>query len=182
VNPAAERGPGNLPYARVGHASLTPYLAVDNAHAAHDFYVAAFGAMRLQGLEDAQGCIVHGPLRIGNALVVVNDAMPDVGLLPPRLGGMSTLLLFCPDADALYEQAVRAGARAVIPVTPMFSGDRHGLLVCPFGHRWIIATQMEHLSDETILSRWAELQSASHPSPAADPGPSNLPPNQEPAS
>jgi len=152
--------PEDLPYARAGHTTITPYLAVEDARAAHDFYIAAFGAERLQGLEDRDGRIVYGPLRIGNALVIVIDAMPAVGLLPPRLGGTSTLLLFFPDADAVYARAVAAGARAMVPVQPMFSGDRHGLLVCPFGHRWIIATQVEHVGDEEIVRRWKAMQAA----------------------
>lgn len=157
--PARNHKPENLPCVRARHTSLTPYLAVEDARAAHDFYVTAFGAERLQGLEDADGRIVYGPLRIGGALMVVNDAIPAAGLLPPRLGGTTTLLLFFPDADAAYERAVAAGARPVTPMNLMFIGDRHGLLICPFGHRWIIATQVEHAGDEEILARWAKMGS-----------------------
>ena len=157
--PAHNHKPENLPCVRAGHTSLTPYLAVEDARAAHDFYAAAFGAERLQGLEDADGRVVYGPLRIGGALMVVNDAIPAAGLLPPQLGGSAMLLLFFPDADAAYERAVAAGARPVIPMNLMFIGDRHGLLICPFGHRWIIATQGEHAGDEEILARWAKMRS-----------------------
>lgn len=144
-------------YTRSGYATLTAYLAVEDAAAAHRFYCDVFGATVAALLQDANGRIVHGALRIGDSTIVVNDEMPQVGLVAPARGGTCSTLLYCADADAVFARAVAAGARPIAPVTQNFSGERHGLLVCPFGHRWIIATQVEEVPDAEVRRRWIAL-------------------------
>ena len=142
---------------RDGYRTLTPYLGVEDAAAAHRFYAAAFGAEMVAVLEGPGDRIAHGALRIGDSIVVVIDELPQLGLMSPRHGGMCSVLISCDDADALFERAVGAGARPVVPVSDTFSGDRHGLVVCPFGHRWIISSRVEEVSDAEVLARWQAL-------------------------
>lgn len=139
---------------RPGYRTITPYLAVRDAAAAHEFYRQAFGAEVVAVLTLPSGRIMYGELRIGDSTLVVVDEMPDVGLFSPEHGGTTSLVLSGPDADGRFARAVAAGAVAVIPVSDSFSGDRHGVLRCPFGHRWIISCRTEAISDDEIRARW----------------------------
>ena len=139
---------------RPGYHTVTPYLAVEDALAAHEFYQRAFGAVVVARLDAPDGRVVHGALRFGDSIVVVVDEMEPVGLRTPRNGGTCSISLSVEDADAVFARAVAAGARAVVPVRESFAGERHGLLVCPFGHRWIVSTRTEDLSDEEIAARF----------------------------
>jgi len=55
--------------------------------------------------------------------------------------------------DALFDQAVAAGAKIVKPVQDQFYGDRTGALEDPFGHMWFLATHNEDLSLDEIKQR-----------------------------
>lgn len=142
---------------REGYHTLTPYLGVDDAAKAHAFYEAAFGATPVARLDGPGGRVAHGALRLGDSIFVVIDEIPQMGLRSPAKGGVCSVLIYCEDADALFARAVAAGATPVAPVADTFSGDRHGLLVCPFGHRWIISSRTEDVSDEEVRARWNEL-------------------------
>ena len=139
---------------RPGYRTLTPYLAVNEARAAHEFYRRAFGAEVVAILALPSGRIMYGELRTGDSTFVVVDEMPDLGLFTPEHGGTTSLVVSGPDADGRFARAVAAGATAVIPVADSFSGDRHGVVRCPFGHRWILTTRTHNLTDEEIRQRW----------------------------
>jgi len=139
---------------RPGYRTLTPYLAVNDARAAHEFYRRAFGAEVVALLALPNGRVMYGELRIGDSTLVVVDEMPDVGLFTPEHGGATSLVISGSDADGRFAKAVDAGATAVIPVADSFSGDRHGVLRCPFGHRWILTARTEDVTDDQIRTRW----------------------------
>ena len=139
---------------RPGYRTLTPYVAVSDAKRAHAFYRQAFDAQVVAILETPDGRVMHGELRIGDSAIVVVDEMPEVGLHAPEHGGITSLVLAGPDAEGVFARAVAAGATPAIPVADSFSGDRHGVLVCPFGHRWIVTTRVEALTDDQIRARW----------------------------
>lgn len=142
---------------RPGHHAVTPYLAVRDARAAHEFYQRAFGADVRHVLDTADGRIAYAELHFGDSIVVVVDEMEAVGLRAPEHGGVATLVLGGADADGRFARAVAEGARAVFPVAPSFAGERHGLVLCPFGHRWILSTRTEELSDQQIRDRWRSI-------------------------
>ena len=133
--------------------TVTPWLAVEDARAAHDFYTRAFDATSL-ACEPSNGRIVLGLLRFGDSLVAVVEPMEAMGLLGPKDGGMCSIALDVPDADAMLSKAVSLGARAIAPVRTSFAGERHGLVVCPFGHRWILSTCTEDLAIDQVLERY----------------------------
>jgi PhnB protein len=136
-----------------GYHSITPYLVVDNALAAIDFYKRAFKAKEIYRHPSPDGKkIVNAELRIGDSVVLLSDEFPHgVCLSPKSIGGTSvTLHIYSEDVDKIFNQAVEAGATVVMPVMDMFWGDRYGQVKDPFGHNWSIATHKQDLSQEEI--------------------------------
>ena len=149
-----------------GYHSVTPYLVVDGADSAIDFYRRAFGAEEMLRLPmpvqsgsagGAEGGdkIGHAEVRIGNAMVMLADEFPEMGILGPksRGGPTSSLMIYTEDCDAMFARAVAEGATVEKPPEDQFYGDRCGNIVDPFGHRWSIATHKEDLSEEEIQRR-----------------------------
>ena len=119
-----------------GYHSVTPYLIVDDASAAIEFYKSAFGATELFRLPmgDKLG---HAEIKIGDSHVMLADEFPDMGHLGPTSRGGTTvsLMIYVPDVDSAFGQAIAAGATEQRPVTDQFWGDRMGTLSDPFGHQ-----------------------------------------------
>jgi uncharacterized glyoxalase superfamily protein PhnB len=138
-----------------GFRTVTPYLVVDGASDAIEFYQQAFGAEELSRLPGPKGKLMHALIRIGDSRIMLTDEFPQSGSRSPHAVGGSpvTIHLYVPDADATFERAVAAGAKITLPLADAFWGDRYGRLEDPFGHRWSIATRKEDLSREEILSR-----------------------------
>jgi PhnB protein len=141
-----------------GHHTVTPYLTVKGAAKAIDFYKRAFGAHEEGRMDTPDGkSVVHAEIRIGDSMVMLSDEIPGMGPRSPEaLGGTtSSIFLYVPDVDTAFKRAVDAGAKAIMPPTDMFWGDRFGKLVDPFGHQWAMATHKEDLSHEEIQKRGA---------------------------
>lgn len=138
------------------YRSGTPFIAVHDAAAALAFYEAAFDAEVLARLEAPGGRVMHAAVLVRGSLVVVADEMPEVGLRSPRHygGAPFSILLNCADAAAAVAQAVAEGADLLAPVQDTFSGDRHGLVRCPYGHRWILSTRTEDLTFAEVQERF----------------------------
>lgn len=134
-----------------GFHSVTPNLAVDGGPEAIDFYRRAFGAEVVRRL-DAGGKVMYAELRIGDAIVTVNDEMPefDSKAPDPDRPVPISLTIYCDDADALYAQALDAGATQVREPKDEFFGDRVGTLRDPFGHKWAIATHLRDMTSEEL--------------------------------
>jgi uncharacterized glyoxalase superfamily protein PhnB len=138
-----------------GMHTLSPYLAVDDATAAIDFYVRAFGAKEISRMPAPDGKIAHASVQIGDSIVMFADPFPQATARPPKeLGGTSvSLMMYVEDADAVFKQAVDAGATAQMEPDDMFWGDRLAQVGDPFGHSWQIATHKEDLTDEEVAER-----------------------------
>ncbi len=138
-----------------GYQTLTPYLAVDNATEAIEFYKRAFGAKERVRMPGPEGTIGHAELEIGDSLVMLSDPFPQSTTRPPKeLGGTSaSVFMYVEDVDATVEQAVGAGAKVTMEVADQFWGDRFGTVSDPFGHLWSIATHVEDLTPEEIAER-----------------------------
>jgi PhnB protein len=141
--------------------TATPQLRVRNAPAAIDFYKTAFGARELMRFE-AGGRIAHAELEIGNSMILLGEEALDYGFPSPEaLGGSPVAMrLYVDDVDGFVEQAVRAGARLVMPVSDQFYGDRTGRVIDPFGHSWAISTRKEEMSVEEMHRRMAAMEAA----------------------
>ena len=138
-----------------GYHAITPYLIVNDAARAIEFYKKAFGARELMRLGAPGGKVGHAELQIGDSRVMLADEAPEVqAKSPATVGGTPVgLHLYVSDVDAVAQRALAAGARVLQPVKDQFYGDRSGTFEDPFGHMWSIATHTEDLSDEEIRRR-----------------------------
>jgi PhnB protein len=138
-----------------GYHTATPYLFVEGAAKAIDFYCRAFGATEVLRLEAPGGRIGHAEIKIGDSLIMLADENREFGALGPKsLGGAtSSILLYVEDVDARFQRAIAAGAKEIRPVKDQFYGDRSGTLEDPFGHKWSIATHKEDVSTDEIRRR-----------------------------
>jgi PhnB protein len=138
-----------------GYHSVTPYLIVQGAAKAIPFYKKAFGASETHRMPGPDGKIGHAEIRIGDSPVMLADEFPEIGARSPQsLGGAAvSLLIYVPDVDASFQQAVAAGAKVLRPVKDQFYGDRSGTVEDPFGHVWTIATRKEDVSPEELRRR-----------------------------
>jgi len=138
-----------------GYPQVTPYLCVDGAAAAIDFYRRVFGATERMRMGGPDGKVGHAELQIGSGLVMLADEFPDMGHRSPKaLGGSPvTVSLYVEDVDAVFARALEAGATEVRPVTDQFYGDRAGQFWDPWGHLWSVATHVEDVSPEEMARR-----------------------------
>ena len=137
-----------------GYHTVTAYLVVAGAARAIDFYREAFGATELSRLPmgDKLG---HAEVRIGDTHLMLSDEWPEMGLLGPaaRGGATSSFVIYGPDADAAFARALAAGATVERDVADQLWGDRMGVVVDPFGHRWSLATHIEDVSPDELARR-----------------------------
>ena len=138
-----------------GYQTLAPYLAVENAAQAIDYYKNAFGATERVRMEARGGAIAHAELEIGDSVVMLSDPFPQASTKPPKeLGGSSaSVFMYVEDVDAVVKQAVDAGATVLMEVADQFWGDRFGTVQDPFGHSWSIATHVEDVAPEEMAER-----------------------------
>jgi len=144
---------GNKSRVPEGHHTITPHLVVKGATQAIDFYKKAFGAKELHRHAGPDGSsIMHAALQIGDSRLFLNDEFPGMGVTSPlAMGGTPvTIHLYVEDVDAVFGQAVQAGAQVVMPLADQFWGDRYGMVIDPFGHRWSIASQVQELTPEQL--------------------------------
>lgn len=142
-----------------GYPVVTPYLIVQGAAEALAFYQRAFGATERLRLPAPEGKIGHAEINIGEAVIMLADACPEMGFRSPQaLGGSPiSLHLYVTDVDAQFRQATEAGAKVLKPVHDQFYGDRSGMLEDPFGHIWTLATHIEDVAPEELQRRLAAL-------------------------
>ncbi|AIT62926.1 Dot/Icm type IV secretion system effector PhnB [Coxiella burnetii] len=142
-----------------GYHSITPYLFVNEATKAIEYYKKAFGAEEEMRMEMPGGKIGHAELKIGDSKIMLADEFPEMGARSPRTYGGSpvTIHFYVEDVDKTAQQAVNAGGKLKGKVENQFYGDRSGTLEDPFGHTWNISTHIEDLPDEEIRKRAAEL-------------------------
>lgn len=138
-----------------GYHSLTPYLVLNEASRAIEFYKQAFGAKEISRMGGPGGKIGHAELKIGDSMVMLSDEMPGTGNRSPKsLGGSPvSMFLYVENVDSVFDQAVKAGAKADMPPQDMFWGDRFGKLTDPFGHSWALATHIEDVAPADMEKR-----------------------------
>jgi PhnB protein len=135
--------------------AILPHLVVDDAAAAIDFYIKAFGAVEYGRVPGPDGKLIHAALEINGSTVMLNDDFPEMSggksMTPTSLGGSPvTIHLVVTDVDKQFQKAVDAGATVVMPVEDQFWGDRYGVLQDPFGHQWSMGQPVREVSGEEI--------------------------------
>jgi PhnB protein len=136
-----------------GFHSITPYLVVQDAAGAIEFYKKAFGAEEIYRHHGSDGkSIINAELKIQDSKFFLSDEFSEGTCKSPKSIGGSTIMLYLytEDVDNLFNRAVSAGATANMLVTDAFWGDRYGELRDPFGHVWSIATHKKDLSHEEM--------------------------------
>ena len=147
-----------------GSTSLTPFLAIEGAGDALEFYRSVFGA-RLVDATEMGGVVVHAELDLGTGRLQIGEPSPDYGMVPAPGGDRAcySLGLYCSDVDAVVQRAEESGAVVREPVSTFVSGDRYASIRDPFGVRWSIMSRVEDLSEEESSRRiaaWAAEQEA----------------------
>ncbi|GAS86579.1 MULTISPECIES: VOC family protein [Mycobacteriaceae] len=137
--------------------AVLPHLVVDDAAAAIDFYVKAFGATELGRVPGPDGKLIHAALTINGSTVMLNDDFPEFNggksTTPKALGGTPvTIHLTVTDVESKFAQAVEAGAEVVMPLEDQFWGDRYGMVRDPFGHQWSLGQPVREVSPEEIAA------------------------------
>jgi len=138
-----------------GYHSVTPYLIVRGGSDAIEFYKKAFGAVELFRMAAPDGKIGHAEIKIGDSPIMLADEFPEMGHKGPQTIGGSpvSLLIYVEDVDAVFDQAVTAGATVKEALQDKFYGDRMGTVVDPFGHVWHLGTHKEDVSPEEMERR-----------------------------
>jgi uncharacterized glyoxalase superfamily protein PhnB len=137
--------------------TITPYLAVNGAAQAIDWYKNAFGAREMEREREqmSDGKIVHARLKIGDSIVMLSDIFPGSGVKNPLETGRSpiTLHLYSRNVDKLWKRAVEAGAKVEMQLDDMFWGERYGQLTDPFGHSWSLSMRIQMKPEEMERKR-----------------------------
>ena len=141
-----------------GYHSVTPYLIVKGASRAIEFYKKAFGATEVMRFPGPNGTIAHAEIKIGDSHVMLADEGQGNYRSPETMGGSPvSLMIYLPDVDKTFKQAISNGAKEARPVEDQFYGDRSGTLVDPFGHVWTVSTHKEDVSPEEMQRRMSAM-------------------------
>jgi len=141
-----------------GYPQVTPYLCVDGAADAIEFYGNVLGTSERMRMPSPGGRIGHAELELGDSVIMLSDEHPEIGVVGPKtIGGTPvTISVYVEDVDAVFQRALAAGANELRPVQDEFYGDRSGRFEDPFGHRWNVATHVEDVPPDEMEKRAAQ--------------------------
>lgn len=140
-----------------GYHNLTPYLIVDGAAKAIDFYKKVFGATEKMRMPAPGGKVGHAELTLGDSMIMLADEHPEMDHRGPHAykGAAVSLMVYVQDVDATVKTALASGAKVIRPAENQFYGDRMGTIEDPFGHQWYVATHVEDVPQEELAKRAA---------------------------
>ena len=145
-----------------GYRTATPYLIIDGAAKALDFYKRIFGAVEKMRMPSPGGKVGHAEITIGDSIIMLADEHPEIGARSPRAFGGSGvgIMLYVDDVDVTVKNAVAEGAKLVQKVEDKFYGDRTGTIEDPWGHTWHVGTHKEDVSEDEMKRRMASMAKA----------------------
>lgn len=145
------------------YPNLVPHLVVKGAARAIEFYKTALGAEERFRLATGDGGQVgHAEMTVQGQVFMLADEFPGMNTAPSTLKGTTvTFVLMVKDADTAFARAVAAGATAVMPPGDQFYGYRMGIIVDPFGHKWMLQHRLAEVSVEEMQKRWNEMAGCS---------------------
>jgi PhnB protein len=135
--------------------AVTPYLTVADAAEALEWYTRAFGAVEQFRVVGDDGRLGHAEFIIGEARFMLSDEYPEMGVRSPAsLGGTPVALhVSVTEVDSLFDRAVAAGATSLLAPADQPHGARHGTLLDPYGHRWMLSQPLGALDLDTYRRR-----------------------------
>ena len=138
-----------------GYPQVIPYLYVDGAGAAIDFYAKVLGTKERMRMGGPDGKVGHAELELGDSVIMIADEFPDMGVKGPKSVGGSpvTISLYVEDADGVFKKAIAEGATELRPPTDQFYGDRTAQFEDPWGHRWNVGTHVEDVPPDEMEKR-----------------------------
>ena len=144
-----------------GHEHLIPHLVCERCCEAIEFYKKAFGAEEVHRMPAPDGRIMHAAIRIRNSFVFLVDDFPEYcegkSESPLALKGTPvTIHQYVGNCDAAIKRAQDAGATVLMPAADMFWGDRYGVVVDPYGHKWAFATHVKDLTPDQMQAAMQE--------------------------
>jgi PhnB protein len=141
---------------------VTPSLVVKGGVKALEFYAEVFGATERMRIPGPASTVAHSEVEIGDSIVMVDDASPEMGTQAPPPAGLdgspTSLYIYVEDVDATVERAGQLGATVVRAPQDQFYGDRNAYIIDPFGHGWTVASHVEDVAPDEMLRRIAALQ------------------------
>jgi PhnB protein len=142
-----------------GFHTLTPHITVRDAAGAIEFYKKALNAQLLNESRTPDGRIMHATLRIGDSVIMLNDEFPEWGgqSAPRSEAGGYMIHVYVENVDAIFQQAVAAGAVVKMPLMDQFWGDRYGTMVDPYGFHWSLGTHIKDMSPEEMQKAQDEM-------------------------
>jgi PhnB protein len=145
-------------YIPVGYHTATPYLIVNGAAKAIDWYKNVFGTKEEMRFPTPDGKIAHAEIKIGDSHIMLADEYSEMGYRSPLAHGGTpvSIMLYVEDVDAVFNKAVAHGAQVKQDLKDQFYGDRNGTIADPFGHVWTIATHVEDVTPEEMKRRMAQ--------------------------
>jgi PhnB protein len=147
-----------------GYHAVMPYLIVDDAAKAIEFYKTVLGATERMRMDAPGDKIGHAELTVGGSVIMLADEHPEMGAVGPRtVGGTPVgIMVYLPDVDAAVARALAAGAKLVSPAENKFYGDRTASIEDPFGHKWYLSTRVEDVPPDEMARRAAALHGGSN--------------------
>jgi PhnB protein len=148
--------------------TITPYLVIDGAARAIDFYKKAFGAKEINRESLPDGKLMHATIQIGDSMIMMSDEFPGGDTQAPTSAAATTVNIHIntKDVDGLWNQAVNAGAQPTMPLDNQFWGERYGKLQDPFGHVWSLSQVVKMSEEEKAAKRqaaFAMFEKGAHP-------------------
>jgi PhnB protein len=142
-----------------GYHTVTPYLIIDGAARALDYYERVFGATERMRMPGPDGKVGHAEVTVGDSMIMLADEHLETGARSPRAfgGAAVSIMLYVDDVDATVKAAVAEGAKVLQPVEDKFYGDRMGTIEDPFGHHWHIGTHKEDVPPDELKRRAAAM-------------------------
>ena len=128
-------------YIPEGLQSVTTWIHTSSAAGFIDFLVEALDAEVIDRHDSPEGLVMHAKVQIGNSIVHTSAAHRWWQPVP------TMMLMYVPDTDAVYERAVAAGAKSVLPPTDQPYGDRQGGVEDPFGNQWYPSTPIQRAGE-----------------------------------
>ncbi len=138
-----------------GYHSVQPYLIFKNCAEAIEFYVKAFGAKEKLRMTGKEGRVGHAEILIGDSTIMMADETPQMDAYSVEHFGGSpvSLMIYTEDCDAMYAEAIAAGAKSEREPADQFYGDRISGVRDPFGYKWWIATHIKDVSVEEMTAQ-----------------------------